>query len=146
MKTRSFSAWVIYLVPAALLLTLLGCPPLRFEDVYGYNTVVLRNLGDRPVLALFIIKQGAPDRGMNYILNTEGLPAGQALTVPGLLNGVYSLEMEYLLNANEVYEGIPMRVTERISGVRLYWGSTYTWYWYGPSSDILEDAMTPPAE
>ncbi len=80
---------------------------------------------------------------MNYILNTGGLARGQHLTVPGLLNGVYDLEMEYMLDASEVYEGTPLRVMERISDVRLYWGATYTWFWYGPSSAILNDAMTP---
>ncbi|HOJ33211.1 MAG TPA: hypothetical protein PKY35_05665 [Candidatus Hydrogenedentes bacterium] len=143
---RRVVLWGIYALPVLLLVILLGCPPLRFEDVYGYNTVVMRNRGDRPLLALFVIKQGQPGRGMNYIEELGGLPPNENLVVPGLLNGVYNLEIEYMLTASEVYEGIPRRVVERMPGVSLYWGNTYSWYWYGPSDQILSDAMQPPAE
>ena len=44
-----------YLV--ALVLSLVGftsCPPLRFEDVYGYNSVVLQNESDLTIVALYV--------------------------------------------------------------------------------------------
>lgn len=132
----------VLLVPLAFLVVLaIGCPPLRFEDVYGYNSVILRNRGDRAILALFIIAEDQPGRGPNYVQGSVGLPPRQSLTVSELRNGVYDLEIEYMLSAVEVYAGSPVRVVERLSDVSLYWGASFTWHWYGPSEEVLAEAQ-----
>lgn len=41
---------------ALLVICLAGCPlPGSLEELYGYNTIVLRNEGSRPLLAFYII-------------------------------------------------------------------------------------------
>ena len=117
-----------------MVVSLLGCPfPLQIEDIYGYNTVVLRNMGDRVITGLFIDDPTVPGRGRDYIETEEGLLPGRAFIADGLLNGTYTLEVEYYLTAQET-GGAAQLVVETLPSVALYWGETFTWYWYGPAS------------
>jgi len=121
-----------------------GCPPYGFEDVYGYNKVVLRNEGDRPIMALFVYLKDAPTRGRNYIELEGGLAPQRGIVTDNLDNGYYTLELEYEKTLEEMevdttdmtpeeIDAIERdRVVERLDSVELFWGETFTWYWYGP--------------
>ncbi len=130
---------------------LTGCPPswpfpLNAESVYGHNQLILRNEGDRAITGLFLIRSDAPDRGRNYIAIDGGLGPSRAIVVDQIRNGTYTVEIDYLLAAEESGTGAPVLATQRIQNLKLYWGESYTWYWYGPSADIDLAPITPPVE
>lgn len=131
---RYSAAFIACLLAVALVLP--GCPPFRFEDVYGYNTVILVNRGDRAILAFYVIGSDEPGRGWNYIEQEGGLQPGRSAIVGGLTNDVYTLEIEYLLTPEELGlndpDAQPERHVESLSDVSLFWGAIYQWPWYGP--------------
>lgn len=147
MRSESFSPIRRTLVAAmliAMVAALSGCPyPTSFEDVYGYNAATFRNEGDRPVTSLFVYNLDAVSRGSDYLEDAPPLLPGEALTVTGLANGVYTLELGYDLTAEEAEAEDPVPTSETLPGVELFWGATYTWHWYGPDLPAGDEA---PAE
>jgi len=122
-----------------------GCVPTSFEDVYGYNRVVLHNRGDRPIESLFVIRNGEPGRGSDYIDLDGGLLPQRNTTAEGLKNGTYTLEIDYFITGEE--QGNPdlppKRVTEPLPNVQLLWGETFTWHWYGPAESLIPVPLPP---
>lgn len=140
----------LLITPLLLMAGLAGCPPswpfpLHPEDVYGYNEFVFRNEGDRPVSALYLIRSGDPTRGKDFIAFEEGLAPNRATVVDKVRNGTYTVEVEYTLTAEEAGGAAPVVATQRVQNLRLYWGESYTWYWYGPGDDVdLGPIVDPP--
>jgi hypothetical protein len=125
-------------IAAAMIVAMLvtGCP-VTYEDIYGYNNVILRNEGDRAILGLYLLLPGDPGRGRNHIETAGGLQPGRSILVPDLENGVYTIIIEYLQNPQN-----PTSLqTEQVPGVHLQWGENYTWFWYGPPGTIPPGAL-----
>ena len=83
-------------------------------------------------------------KGNNVASATVDGPYYQVTTV--LANGTYTVEIDYLLTAEESGAGAPVLATQRIQNLKLYWGESHTWYWYGPSADIDLAPVPPPVE
>jgi hypothetical protein len=114
-----------------------GCPyPTRYEHVYGFNEIVVSNQSDRMIEAIFIVEEGQTGRGPNLVAQAGGLPPGAEYESAPLLNGIYRVEIEYWLTAEEA-QGDPRRVVEVLNNIVLYSGETYVWYWYRPEKALL---------
>ena len=146
---RALRGLALFAVVTGVLTTLPGCPPSDYEDVYGYNTFVLRNEGDRPILGLFIIDKDEPGRGQDFIEDEAGLQPERAFVVDQLDDHIYDIEIEYELTLeemgydpdeltdDEIADIEPTLVVEKLDNVYLFFGETYTWYWYRPSSSVV---------
>ncbi len=125
-----------------------GCLPTRFEDVWGYNQVELRNRGDRPIESFFVVRSDQPTRGEDYIDLDGGLLPERSVIADGLRNGTYTLEIDFFISGEE--QGNPdlppRKVTQKLPNVNLQWGETFTWHWYGPDENLIPEPLPPDEE